>query len=260
MKHVLISLFFLLTCVAGSFAGEGCSGGACGDGYTGGLGLITAEGPSGMFLNPTSGVHPKGAIVPNFCVSVANPEGTDDHAVAEGFNVVYGVLDNWEVGFQGLLVQPNTEDDLDAFGAQTRYRIVKDHDWIPEWSVGAYFLQGDDPLTKQDVFTALSKAFILHDGCYFNLVRFHLGGRFEWHEVLDDRPVGYVGAEVRVMPMVYLVSEVSTKDDDVEENTPYSFGIQVRSHKGFGFSLAGVQDGNTDGLGIFIGVGISFQL
>ena len=228
--------------------------------YIGGLGLITREGPTGMFLNPTSGVQPKGALVPQFCVAVNPLEGQDNHRVSYGFILVYGVLDWLDVGFQGLITEPDSNTNFTSFGAQTRARILKDEGMIPEWSVGAYFREGDDPITSQNIYTALSKGFILHEGVYLNSIRFHLGARHEWHEVLDDRPVGYVGGEIELYPRLHFVGEVVTKDDDVEEHIPYSFGIQVRHPGRFGFSLAGIQPGNNKHLGVYIGVGISFLL
>jgi len=39
-------------------------------------GLITLEGPSGMFINPTSATLPQGRIILNYCVFVPTlPEG-----------------------------------------------------------------------------------------------------------------------------------------------------------------------------------------
>jgi hypothetical protein len=44
--------------------------------YSGGRGLITASGPTGMFLNPTSGTLTKGAISAQVFGSIIKPMST----------------------------------------------------------------------------------------------------------------------------------------------------------------------------------------
>src|SRR5438128_9036624 len=63
-------------------------------------GLITLEGPSGMFINPTSATLPQGTFILNYCVFVPTlPQGIG--LVGHGVLLSYGVRDWLEVGFTG---------------------------------------------------------------------------------------------------------------------------------------------------------------
>ena len=71
--------------------------------YRGGRGLITASGPTGMFLNPTSGTLTKGAISAQVFGSIIKPistlptGGQDQFGYYNGL-LGYGVTDWLEVG------------------------------------------------------------------------------------------------------------------------------------------------------------------
>jgi hypothetical protein len=71
--------------------------------YSGGRGLITASGPTGMFLNPTSGTLSKGAISAQVFGSIIKPisnlpnGGQDQFPYYNGL-LGYGVTDWLEVG------------------------------------------------------------------------------------------------------------------------------------------------------------------
>src|SRR2546423_3275958 len=88
-------------------------------------GLITLEGPSGMFINPTSATLPQGTFILNYCVFVPTlPEGLS--LVGHGILLSYGVTDWLEVGFIGDLLDLSTPD-----GAENTYVIggAETRDW-----------------------------------------------------------------------------------------------------------------------------------
>lgn len=69
--------------------------------YEGGRGLLTLEGPSGMFINPTSATLPKDAGTLQYCVFFPNNK-TD--VVGHGLVGSYGLSDEFELGAQSTLV------------------------------------------------------------------------------------------------------------------------------------------------------------
>src|SRR5436309_3192469 len=77
-------------------------------------GLITLEGPSGMFINPTSATLPKGTFVLNYCVFVPTlPQGIG--LVGHGVLLSYGVRDWLEVGFTGDLLDLSVGDSENTY-------------------------------------------------------------------------------------------------------------------------------------------------
>jgi hypothetical protein len=62
---------------------------------------------------------------------------------------------------------------------------------------------------------------------------------------------------VELSKSIFLVSEVSTKDDAFRY-IPFSAGVQIRSPDGKAFDIAVVQSGNDDEISMFIGVGLDF--
>src|SRR6187401_1278807 len=57
--------------------------------YVGGRGLLTMEGPTGMFINPTSGTMPAGAFTAQYCFFHPNWSATDP-LMAHGALLSYG--------------------------------------------------------------------------------------------------------------------------------------------------------------------------
>lgn len=225
----------------------------------GGLGLITLEGPTGMFLNPTSGIVSKGAFAVESCMSFR--ENAGDHAQANAVLGVYGLTEWLEVGATGLIVHgldPAVvgSEEIGSGQVNTRARLVKDRDGMPEVSVGAIAAWGDDPLTHQSLYLAASKGFAFGDGHVFTGIRLHGGVRNTWQELGDDVTTAYAGIEIGLTRDLYLISEINTKDDS-NINTPYSVGVQYRGN-GFGFSAAYLQPGDTTDPSAYVGIGVSY--
>jgi hypothetical protein len=217
-------------------------------------GLISWEGPSGLFINPTSADLPRGAFALQYCVLVFEQAGTDvagHQAVAS-----YGITDWIELGVSGLTLD-DAESTTFRGGPFVRVRLVEDETW-PEVSVGGIVRAGNERLSRQTVFVTASK-YVDTGGGFVRSVPLHAGLRQIWQDVNDETAlIAYAGAELELPRGIFLVGEVSTKAD-VFEHTPYSFGVQVRRPDGFGFSIAGVQTGDFDKLGVLVGIGISFQ-
>lgn len=225
----------------------------------GGLGLITLEGPTGMFLNPTSGIMPKGKFTVESCMSFRNNAG--DHSTANAVLGVYGLTEWLEVGALGLIVHgldPAVvgSDEISSGQINARARLMKDTNDTPEVSVGAIGAWGDDPLTHQSIYIAASKGYAFADGGFLTGIRFHGGVRETWQEVGDDVTTAYAGIEIGLPNHLYLVSEVNSKDNS-NINTPYSVGVQYRNN-GFGFSAAYLQTGDTTDPSAYVGIGISY--
>ena len=196
--------------------------------YVGGRGLLTIEGPTGLFINPTSGTLPQGAFTAQYCFFLPNWSATDP-LMAHGALLSYGVTDWLEVGGLFSAIDVDGGDSIISGGPMVRARLLKQDDVLPEISVGGYAFLGDEE--KYTAFLALFKSFKISDDGFFRSVGFHAGIRERWIEKgadPSDSPVGYFGLEVEMPLRLYLVGEVSTKDEDLGGGTPYAFGIQWR--------------------------------
>lgn len=241
------------------------SGAASGQGstYVGGRGLITAEGPTGMFLNPTSGTAAKGQLTAQVCALIFEAGG--DTRVGYGFLATYGFTDWFEAGVFGLLVddiEPTPTDDFRIGAGQVnfRLRLMRDEGAMPEISVGGMAQEGNDLLARNTIFIAASKGFSFGQDNFIRGVRFHLGFRQFWQDSDVNEAngsIGYVGGELELPLDLYLVGEVSNKDD-VFTRRPYSVGVQWRDPRGYGFSLALTQPGNADHAAVYAGIGVNF--
>ena len=230
--------------------------------YTGGRGLITLDGISGMFLNPTSGVLPEGTLTAQYCVAILRQN--DDEEIQHTAMVSYGVTDWLEVGGFGRVSDlDNVDHSIGAGGPLIRARLLKDdpNGWMPEISVGGLSRIGYENLEKHTLFVAASKHFPLDDDGFFRSFRLHAGFRQIWQDsdvAEANGSIPYIGGEVELPHDLYFVSEVSSKDD-VFDHTPMSFGFQWRPAANFGFSAAAVQTGGEDRLSPYLGIGISFE-
>jgi hypothetical protein len=243
--------------------------------YQGGRGLITNQGMSGMFLNPTSGTLRQGQFTAQWCVLLSDQRNGLPDLFGNGVMASYGVTDWAEVG--GFMVNVTIEDGFTDPNATTagpffRIRVLKDEDWMPEISVGAIWLDGNansDVLSREEIFIAASKHFPIDPDGIVKGVRVHGGVRFIWN---TERPVGgeangvvpYVGVEVGLPYSIYFISEVSTKDDILsppgfKTHVPYSFGFQWRPNNVVGVSFAGIQPSFSDRLAMWIGLGLNFE-
>lgn len=230
------------------------------DGYVGGRGLITLEGVSGMFLNPTSGTLGKGQFVAQYCAGVLRQGGDDEIQHTAMF--AYGVTDWLEVGgFFRVSELNNDHQDLGAGGPLVRVRLLKEDGWIPEVSVGGMSRNGADALTKHTIFVAASKRCVIDEDGIVKSFRTHLGFRQIWQDSDVNEANGsivYAGIDVEFPFDLYIVSEVSNKDD-VFNHTPYSIGLQWRPTTAVGLSIAGVQSGGEDHISLFAGIGITLE-
>ncbi len=249
--------------------------------YNGGRGLISASGPTGMFLNPTSGTMSKGEISAQVFGSVLKPLSTSPAGGKDQFGYYnalasYGVTDWLEVGALGQFVDRsngNNQQSLAAGGAMARVRVLKEQGLIPELSVGGMFFEGAEMLDRRTLFLATSKRVAISDTGFLRGIRLHLGGRHFWQKDRtelafrgwtslqqrgDESTVGYVGGEIELPKYIFLVAEIQSKETG-DQRVPYSFGIQVRHPDGLGLSVALLRPGIQEAATAYIGIGINFH-
>jgi hypothetical protein len=222
--------------------------------YEAGRGLLTTEGPSGLFINPTSATLPKGAFTAQYCFFL--PEN-DSSPWGHGYMASYGLTDWAELGVIGLYVDAPGENPF-ATGPFARIRLLKDDGWIPQFSIGGYTRFGDDPTETIGLFAAAYKRCPIDENGFFKSIGFHAGVRQNWYDGPDDPFHGYGGIEIQLPYRFYIVGEISSRDDDTETEVPYAFGIQWRAG-GVNISVAGIQAGNQDEPGFFFGIGSQFS-
>jgi hypothetical protein len=205
-----------------------------------------------MFLNPTSATLGRGQLAVLYCVLVFDQD--DEFLAGHQGTLAYGVTDRIEVGAAAL-----TLDEVEATtlrgGPFLRVKILEERAW-PELSAGAILREGNDRLSRGTVFLTASKYLATGDDVVRG-IPLHAGLRSLWQAEGEDAVIGFLGGEIELPRGLFLVAEVSNRSD-VFEHTPFSFGLQVRRPDGFGFSLAGVQAGDQDALGVLVGIGISF--
>ena len=227
--------------------------------YVGGRGLLTMEGPTGMFINPTSGTMPEGAFTAQYCFFLPNWSSSDP-LMAHGALLSYGVTDWLEVGALLSYLDIDKGGDFFSGGPMVRARLLKQDDIMPELSVGFYAYFGDKE--EYNPFIALFKSFEIDRDGFLRSVGFHLGVRERFIEKGpfagndSDTPVGYFGVEIELPLRLYLVGEVSTKDKDYSDSTPYAFGVQWRLG-GINISVAATDPGFpfVDEPSLFFGIG-----
>lgn len=222
--------------------------------YEGGRGLLTLEGPSGMFINPTSGTLPAHAFTLQYCFLL--PNNSSSPVMGHGAMAAYGVTDWLELGgvFTALDLS-SPANDLFGGGPLVRVRLLKDEGAIPQLSVGGYFRLGD--IETYNAFLALYKRVEIDPNGFFKAVGFHAGMRETWVGKggdNSDAPVGYLGAEFQMPYRIYAVGEISTTDRDKGRHTPYSFGFQWRAG-GINVSTAFMDDGSFRQPSFYFGIG-----
>jgi hypothetical protein len=228
--------------------------------YVGGRGLLTIEGPTGLFINPTSGTMPAGAFTAQYCFFLPNWSASDP-LMAHGARLSFGVTDWLEVGGLFSALDIDKGDDFISGGPMVRIRLLKQDNVMPELSIGGYAYFGDRE--EYTPFVALFKSFEISKEGFFRSVGFHAGIRERFIEEgpfapdASDSPVGYFGAELELPFRLYLVGEVSTEDKDYgSSSTPYAFGVQWRLG-GINISVACVDPGFpfVDEPSFFFGIG-----
>lgn len=241
-------------------------------------GLVTSQGMSGMFLNPTSGTLPKGMLTLQYCVLLYQNDGPNN--TFHGLMGAYGITDALEVGLFVNWIDVNRRgEDFLAGGPFVRWRILEDdaEGWLPEVSIGGIWIDGDadgDIIHRAEVFVAASKYFELSDENFLRGLRPHVGVRQIWR---PDRPditptlntipgyfpeanatVAYVGLEAHLAHDLSLVGEVSTKDD-FSPSTPWAVGAQWKPNDVLGLSLGAARSNGADGVSAYIGIGLNFS-
>lgn len=241
--------------------------------YRGGRGLITLQGMSGMFLNPTSGTLNQGQLTIQYCVFF-NDYSTD--VIGHGLMVDYGITDWLNVGLFGTLADVPGRDlfespYLGAGGPFARLRLLKEKGWIPELSVGGIYTDGGaigDLFAKKEVFVAGSKSWEIDRDGYLKSVRLHLGYRYLSRTeapVPQDESYVYGGVEVELPYSFFLIGELSSSNLNQrgDEDLPYAVGIQWKPNNVLGISIAHMNPSGTQPAlkeGFWFGIGLNFQL
>ena len=230
---------------------------APGPGYEAGRGLLTLQGPSGMFINPTSATLPQGKFTLQYCNFF--PENNTE-IVAHGFMASYGVTDWLEVGGVANIVNVPKGRDLGVGGPMVRIRLLRDQEWWPQLSIGFYGKYGVRVLDNSNVFIAIYKRLPFDEDGFVKSLGLHAGVRASFFNdgFRHDHSVNfYGGAELQFPYRVYLVGEIGTRgyttvgDDD---HTPFAFGLQWRLGM-VNITFAGIQTGQLDDVSLFYGVG-----
>ena len=221
-------------------------------------GLVTLEGPSGMFLNPTSATLPQGTFAFGFC-SVLTNQDTD--ILGHHMFFSYGVRDWLELGFVADLFNFDInggevpQGDYGTGGPMVRIRLLRDRESWPEISVGAYSKWGTDNFDSSNVYLAVSKTVPIDEKGFLKTVTFHGGFRESWLEAPDRNTSRfYGGMDVRLPYNLYLVGEVTQFARRKDEFTPWAAGIQWRGRV-FGLSAAIAQSGDDSPPSIYLGIG-----
>jgi hypothetical protein len=220
-------------------------------------GLITLEGPSGMFLNPTSATLPQGVLAYGYCFVLTNQE-TD--ILGHAMFMSYGVRDWLELGVVANMVNFRVNDELPkgsygTGGPMARIRLVRDRDCIPEISLGAYAKFGTDHFDSKNIFLAASKTVPIDEKGFVKTITFQGGFRESWIEDPDRNTNRfYGGLEMQLPGNLYVIGEVTQFAGRKDEFMPWAAGIQWRGRK-FGITAAIVQSGDDDPPSIYLGVG-----
>lgn len=239
-------------------------------------GLITLEGPSGMFINPTSATLPKGTFILNYCVFVPTlPDGVG--LVGHGILLSYGVLDWLELGFTGDMLTLDAGGARNTYavgGPEVRIRLLRDRvdKWWPEVSVGTYWHLGTPSgplatLNGYNVFVAASKTVPINERGVLKSITFQGGFRTQFLSDAASDAVGestsergYGGIEIKLPWNFYAVAEVTSHDTHLDHDfngnahVPWAAGLQWRG-RNFGCTIAALQNGIENGPGFYFGVG-----
>lgn len=227
-------------------------------------GLVTLEGPSGMFLNPTSATLPHGTFAGGYCFVLTNQ---DTDILGHHMFFSYGVRDWLELGVVADIFNLDTsgvEDSLTAGsygtgGPMARVRLLRDRECWPEVSVGAYSKFGTDNFDSSNVYVALSKTVPIDEKGVLKTVTFQGGFRESWLEAPDRNTNRfYGGIEVQLPGNFYIIGEVSQFAKRKDEFTPWAAGIQWRGRR-FGVTGAIVQSGDDDPPSIYLGIGLGAE-
>ena len=220
-------------------------------------GLVTLEGPSGMFLNPTSATLPQGVFAVGYC-SVLTNQDTD--ILGNHSFISYGVRDWLEIGVVASMIHFSMKDELPEgdygyAGPMARVRLHRDVGGWPEVSLGGYAKFGTDKFDSKNVFIAASKTVPIDEKGFLKTITFQGGFRESWLDVPDTNTHRfYGGIEVQLPCNLYAVAEVTQFASRKDEFMPWGAGLQWRGKK-FGLSAAIVQSGDDKPPSIYLGIG-----
>lgn len=257
IQTILLSAFAVASAHAGTAVSDSKKNVVPESQYEAGRGLLTLQGPSGMFINPTSATLPKGAFTAQYCLFFPKDSTA---IVGHGWMASYGITDWLELGAISNLVDLNrpVDKELGVGGPMIRIRLLKDEQWWPQLSVGAYAKFGTHALNQYTAFAAAYKRVPIDESGVLKSIGFHAGVRGSWFdkEAVKSNSVNpYFGTEFQLPYRIYLVGEIGTKGNTQgkrDERFPYAFGAQWRL-AGVNLSVAGIQPGDTKKIGVFTG-------
>jgi hypothetical protein len=236
------------------------------DSYKGGRGLITAQGMTGMFLNPTSGTLPQGHLTIQYCVLLFQNDGPNN--TGHGLLGSYGVTDWLEIGGFGTYADANAIGEQFWLGAPfVRIRLLKDEEWWPEVSIGGIHLWGDSDsnvLSRTEFVVMASKRYPVDEEGFIRALRPHIGMRQIWYTQGDppeaNATLAFGGIEVELPYSLSFVAEISNKDD-FSPHLPWAVGMQWKPNDVLGLSLAITEPGSVGGgrVSPYIGIGVNFE-
>jgi hypothetical protein len=229
--------------------------------YEANRGLITLEGPTGLFINPTSATLPKGAFTAQYCFFLPDHDFKD--AIGHGFLLSYGVTDWLEFGGIGNIVQDTPLGTIGAGGPMARLRLLKHKGLIPQFSIGAYGKIGSYAFPEQaSIFAVFTERFEVNKGPLIS-VAVDAGMRQTWTNngsdprgaglASNDSIRGYFGLEVQLPARIYVIGEVAT-NSSVDQVIPWAAGLQFRAG-GVNVSVAALEPGDGDDVGFYFGIG-----
>lgn len=92
MKKYLIYIFFIFMFLAGAGAIPAVADEKDSGNIIGGHGNITVEGPTGLFLNPTSGILAEGELIIQYCAAILE-DAENNNFIGHNAILSYGVTD-----------------------------------------------------------------------------------------------------------------------------------------------------------------------
>ena len=217
--------------------------------YEANRGLLTLEGPTGLFINPTSATLPKGAFTAQYCFFL--PDHDFKGTIGHGFLLSYGVTDWLEFGGIGSIVQDTPQGTIGAGGPAIRLRLLKHKGFIPQFSVGAYGKIGEYVLEQASIYAVFTERFEVNLGPIVS-VALDAGMRQTWRNT-NDSIRGYFGLEVQLPARIYVIGEVATNSSE-DEVVPWAAGLQWRAG-GVNVSAAALEPGDGDDVGFYFGIG-----
>ena len=241
-RHIAISVFLVLIGISQAEGGN-----------------ITLEMPTGMFINPTAEVQPVGTLIFQACWLNQNLKaGTLNGYVAFSS---YTFHTKTEVGMSSKYVDPPAGGTRAAPGGFVRQLLLEEKGTLPAVAAGATFIEetvaSGDALTRRSVFASASKT-ITPEGVKMP-ARIHIGGKWEARRGAkkEDGSV-YGGLDVGLTKTIKLVAEIASKTKFDSETAPYAVGIQYTYKERLGMSLAAINAGSAENIGIYFGIGYPF--